>query len=99
MSAPFGPLVVTLSDMTKRMRSTFEGFTDPQTGKNTTKTIVDAALSAFTVFFLRAKPLVFWNTRVAWNRRGEKTTPGRCSGLTTSPRTTRSDAAPDTFPR
>ena len=44
MSAPFGPCVLTLDDMTKRMRSTFEGFTDPQRGKNTTYTMVDTAL-------------------------------------------------------
>ena len=44
MSAPFGPCVLTLDDMTKRMRSTVEGFTDPRRGKNTTYTMVDAAL-------------------------------------------------------
>ena len=54
MSAPFGPLVLTLDDVTKRMRRTFEGFTDPRKGKNTTYTMVDAALSAFAVFFLQS---------------------------------------------
>ena len=34
------------------------------------------------------------NASVAWKRRGEKITPRGCSGLTTSPRTTRTDAAP-----
>lgn len=33
MSVPFGPFILTLDDMTKRMRSTFEGFTDPRQGK------------------------------------------------------------------
>jgi len=54
MSVPFGPFILTLDDMTKRMRSTFEGFTDPRQGKNTTYTLVDAALSAFAVFFLQS---------------------------------------------
>ena len=54
MSAPFGPCVLTLDDVTKRMRSTFEDFTDPRRGKNTTYTMVDAALSAFAVFFLQS---------------------------------------------
>jgi hypothetical protein len=54
MSAPFGPFVLTLDDITKRRRGTFEGFTDPRKGKNTTYTMVDAALSAFSVFFMQS---------------------------------------------
>jgi hypothetical protein len=54
MSAPFGPFVLTLDDITKRIRSTFEGFTDPRKGKNTIYTMVDAALSAFSVFFMQS---------------------------------------------
>lgn len=48
------PYILTLDDMTQRLRSTFEGFTDPRQGKNTTYTLVDAALSAFAVFFLQS---------------------------------------------
>lgn len=54
MSAPFGPNALTLDDITKQMRSTFEGFTDPRKGKNTTYTMIDAALSAFSVFFTQS---------------------------------------------
>jgi hypothetical protein len=54
MSVPFGPFALTLGDITKRLRQTFEGFTDPRTGKNTTYTRVDAALSAFSVFFMQS---------------------------------------------
>ena len=31
MSAPFGPFVLTLDDITKQMRGTFEAFVDPET--------------------------------------------------------------------
>lgn len=51
MSVPFGPFALTLDDITKQMRGTFEGFTDPRQGKNKSYTMVDAALSAFSVFF------------------------------------------------
>jgi hypothetical protein len=54
MSAPFGPFVLTLDDITKQMRGTFDGFTDPRRGKNKTYTMVDAALSAFSVFFTQS---------------------------------------------
>jgi hypothetical protein len=46
MSVPFGPAVLTLGDITKQIRSTFEQFTDPRRGKNTRHTRVDAGLSA-----------------------------------------------------
>jgi hypothetical protein len=51
MSAPFGPFALTLDDITQQLRGTFEGFTDPRKGKNKSYTMVDAALSAFSVFF------------------------------------------------
>jgi len=35
MSVPFGPIVLTFDDITRQMRSVFEGFTDPRKGKNT----------------------------------------------------------------
>lgn len=54
MSTPFGPYALTLDDITKRLRSTFESFIDPRKGKNTTYTMVDAALSAFSIFFTQS---------------------------------------------
>lgn len=54
MSAPFGPIVLTLDDITRQMRSVFEGFTDPRKGKNTIYSLTDAALSAFSVFFMQS---------------------------------------------
>ena len=54
MSIPFGHCVLTLDDITKKMRSTFETFTDPRKGKNTMYTMVDAALSAFSVFYMQS---------------------------------------------
>ena len=54
MSIPFGPFVLTLDDITKQIRNTFEQFTDPRKGKNTSYTLVDAGLSAFSVFFMQS---------------------------------------------
>jgi hypothetical protein len=54
MSAPFGPYVLTLDGITKQMRGIFAGFTDPRKGKNKFYTMVDAALSAFSVFFTQS---------------------------------------------
>ena len=54
MSAPFGPFALTLDDITKQIRDTFETFIDPRKGKNTRYTMVDAALSAFSVFFMQS---------------------------------------------
>ena len=54
MSAPFGPFVLTLDDITKQIRGTFETFIDPRKGKNTSYTMVDAGLSAFSVFFMQS---------------------------------------------
>ena len=54
MSAPFGPYALTLDDFTKQLRQTFEGFTNPRRGKNTTDTMVDTGLSAFSVFFMQS---------------------------------------------
>ena len=54
MSVPFGPFVLTLDDITQQIRSTFAQFTDPRQGKNTRYTLVDAGLSAFSVFFLQS---------------------------------------------
>lgn len=55
MSVPFGSAVLTLDDITKQIRSTFEQFTDPRRGKNTRYTLVDAGLSAFSVSSCRAR--------------------------------------------
>jgi len=54
MSYPFGQSVLTLDEITKAMRACFEGFTDPRRGKNKRYTMTDAALSAFSVFFMQS---------------------------------------------
>ena len=54
MSVPFGRAVLTLDDITQQIRRTFEQFTDPRQGKNTRYTLVDAGLSAFSVFFMQS---------------------------------------------
>lgn len=54
MSAPFGPFVLTLADITRQLRRTFETFIDQRKGKNTSYTMTDAALSAFSVFFMQS---------------------------------------------
>lgn len=54
MSAPFGPFALTLDGITKLIRGTFETFVDPRKGKNTSYTMIDAALSAFSVFFMQS---------------------------------------------
>jgi len=54
MSVPFGPCGLTLDDITHQIRRTFEQFTDPRQGKNTRYTLVDAGLSAFSVFFMQS---------------------------------------------
>ena len=87
MSVPFGPFVLTLDDITKQIRRTFAQFTDPRKGKNTSYPMVDAGLSAFSVFFMRARR--FWNTSAAWTSGWAKTTPKRCLGSMTFPRTIR----------
>jgi len=51
MSAPVGPYALTLDGITRQMRRTFATFVDPRKGKNTSCTMTDAALSAFSVFF------------------------------------------------
>lgn len=54
MSVPFGSNVLTFSEVAKQLRTTFETFTDRRRGKNTHYTLVDAALSAFSVFFMQS---------------------------------------------
>lgn len=51
MSVPFGPFALTLDDITRQLRGTLEQCTDPRQGKNPRYTLVDAGLSAFSVFF------------------------------------------------
>jgi hypothetical protein len=55
MSAPFGPYALILDGITKQMRGAFETFVDPRKGKNTPCAMVDAALSAFSVFFTQSR--------------------------------------------
>jgi len=64
MSVPFGPLVVTLNDVTPQIRRTFEPFTDPRQGKNTRYTLVDAGLSACSVFFMQSPSLLEYQRRL-----------------------------------
>jgi hypothetical protein len=54
VSVPFGRFIVTLDDITQQIRCTFAQFTDPRKGKNTRYTMVDAGLSAFSVFFMQS---------------------------------------------
>jgi hypothetical protein len=54
MSVPFGSNVLTFSEVAKQLRTTFETFTDRRRGKNTHYTLVDAGLSAFSVFFMQS---------------------------------------------
>jgi hypothetical protein len=54
MSIPFGSNVLTFSDVAKQLRTTFETLTDRRRGKNTRYTLVNAALSAFSVFFMQS---------------------------------------------
>lgn len=54
MSFPFGPNTLTLSDLAKQLRTTFQTFMDKRRGKNTRYMIEDAALSAFSVFFMQS---------------------------------------------
>ena len=54
MSAPFGKNALTFSEVVNELRTTFETFTDRRTGKNSSYTMTDAALSAFSVFFMQS---------------------------------------------
>ena len=54
MSVPFDRSVLTLDDITRQMRRVFENFTDLRKGKNRMYTMTDAALSAFSVFFMQS---------------------------------------------
>ena len=47
-------IVLTLSNVTKKMRNVFESFKDPRKGKNKTYSMVDAALSTFSIFFMQS---------------------------------------------
>jgi hypothetical protein len=58
MSIPFGSNVLTFSDVAKQLRTTFETLTDRRRGKNTRYTLVNAALSAFSVFFMQSLSLL-----------------------------------------
>ena len=54
MSASLESNALTFSDIVKQLRITFETFTDPRSGKNSRYTMTDAALSAFSVFFMQS---------------------------------------------
>ena len=64
MSVPFGRAVLTLDDITRQIRRTFEQFTDPRRGKNIRYTLVDAGLSAFSVFFMQSPSFLEYQRRL-----------------------------------
>jgi hypothetical protein len=45
---------LTFSDAVKFVRATFDTFSDHRTGKNTTYSVTDVGLSAFSVFFMQS---------------------------------------------
>ena len=49
-----GSIVLTFANIAKKMRNVFESFNDPRTGKNKKYSVVDAALSAFSIFFVQS---------------------------------------------
>ncbi|MCX7097943.1 MAG: hypothetical protein NTV43_08585 [Methylococcales bacterium] len=51
---PIWTCALTFGDVVTFLRTTFETFTDRRTGKNTTYTLTDAGLSAFSVFFMQS---------------------------------------------
>lgn len=54
MSTALESNVLTFKDIVDHLRATFETFTDRRTGKNSQYTMTDAALSAFSVFFMQS---------------------------------------------
>jgi len=54
MTPPIEKTMLTLGEITKEMRETFQNFIDPRTGKNKMYSMVDAALSAFSIFFMQS---------------------------------------------
>ena len=77
MSAPFGLNALTFSDVVKQLRTTFETFSDRRTGKNSSYTMTDAGLSAFSVFFMQSPSFLDFQ-RTMQETRG-KTTQKLCS--------------------
>ncbi len=65
MSVPFGPSVLSLADITRELRRTFARFTDPRRGQNTQYTLVDAALSAFSIFFIQSPSFLEYQRSLA----------------------------------
>ena len=64
MSVPFGPVALSLEDITRQLRSTFAQFTDARRGKNTRYTLVDAGLSAFAVFFMQSPSFLNYSSPI-----------------------------------
>jgi hypothetical protein len=54
MKSRNGAITLTLGDITQKMRETFQDFVDPRTGKNKMYSMGDAALSAFSIFFMQS---------------------------------------------
>ena len=87
MSTPFGRFALTMGDTTRLIRGTFETFVDARKGKNKSYTLVDAGLSAFSVFFMQSPSFLEYQ-RTLEQAHGENT-PRRCSGSIKFRRTTR----------
>jgi hypothetical protein len=64
LSTPFGPSVLTLDGITRQLRHTFATFIHPQKGQNKSYTMVDAALSAFSVFFTQSPSFLAYPRRL-----------------------------------
>ena len=47
-------VVITLNNITQKLRETFSNFVDTRKGKNKQYTMIDAALSAFSIFFMQS---------------------------------------------
>ncbi len=54
MSRPFGLVALTMGDITRLIRGTFDTVVDARKGKSKSYTLVDAGLSAFSVFFMQS---------------------------------------------
>jgi hypothetical protein len=88
MSTPFGKYALTFGDVVKPLRTTFETFSNRRTGKNTSYTMTDAGLSAFSIFFMQSpsfldfqrtiqEPAGWTGKTECWERQGVTALAGR----------------------
>jgi len=85
MSVPFGPLVLTLDDITRHLRRTFEQFTDPRQGQNPATRWWTRGGAPSRCFSCKGLP--WWHTRAAWSKPTGPVTPKRSLGAIQSPAT------------